>query len=82
MTAVVSAERAVRTWLTGAAGLLIVAAAFVMMAWAAPSPLHARPRHQPVTSTSVTAQLESQVRAGTKGSPWSPAARTLIEDRP
>lgn len=81
MTAVVSAEHAVRTWLTAAAGLLIVAAAFVMMAWAAPSPLHARPP-RPVTSTSVTAQLESQVRAGTKGSPWSPAARTLIEDRP
>lgn len=80
MTAVVSAERAVRTWLTGAAGLLIVAAAFVMMAWTAPSP--ARLHHQPVTSTSVTAQLDSQVRAGTKGSPWSPAARTLIENRP
>jgi len=32
MTAVVSAERATRTWLTGVTGLLIVATAFVMMA--------------------------------------------------
>ncbi len=88
MTAVVRAERATRTWLTGATGLLIVAAAFVMMAWAAPSPAHARPQHQPALGviasiTSVTAQLESQVWAGAAGSPaWSPAVRTLSEDRP
>ena len=83
MTAVVSAERAARTWLTGATGLVIVAAAFIMMALAAPPPAHARP-HRPATSTSVTAQLESKVRAGpgAAGSPGSPAARTLIEDRP
>ena len=79
MTAVVSAERAARTWLTGAAGLLIVAAAFVMMALAAPPPSHGRP-HRAVTTTSVTVQLESQVQ--TAGSPGSPAARTLTEDRP
>jgi hypothetical protein len=86
MTAVVRAERATRTWLTGGTGLLIVAAAFVMMAWAAPSPAHARPQHQPVPAasiTSITAQLESQVWAGAAGSPaWSPAVRTLSEDRP
>ncbi len=81
MTAVISAERATRTWLTGATGLLIVAAAFVMMAWAAPSPPHARP-HRPATSTSITVQLESQVWAGAAGSPGSPAARTLSGDRP
>ena len=79
MTAVVSAERAARTWLTGVAGLLIVAVAFVMMALAAPPPSHGRP-HGAVTTTSVTAQLESQVRAA--GPPGSPAARKLIEDRP
>ena len=86
MTAVVRAERATRTWLTGGTGLLIVAAAFVMMAWAAPSPAHARPQHQPASAasiTSITAQLESQVWAGAAGSPaWSPAVRTLSEDRP
>jgi len=42
MTAMVSRERATATWLTGAAGLLILAAAFVMMACAAPSLVHAR----------------------------------------
>jgi len=81
MTAVISAERATRTWLTGATGLLIVAAAFVMMAWAAPSPPQARP-HRPATSTSVTVQLESWVWAGAAGSPGSPAARILSGDRP
>ena len=81
MTAVVGAERATRTWLTGATGLLIVAAAFVMMAWAAPSHPHERP-HRPAASTSVTAQLESQVWAGAAPAPGSPAARTRSAGRP
>jgi hypothetical protein len=42
MTAVVSQERAKATWLTAVAGLVILAAAFVMMACAAPSLGHAR----------------------------------------
>jgi hypothetical protein len=79
MAAVVRAEHATRTWLTGVTGLLIVAAAFVMMAWAAP--LHASP-HRPATSTSITAQLESRVQAGAAHSQRSPAVRTLSEDRP
>jgi hypothetical protein len=37
MTAVVSRDRARATWLTGVVGLVILAAAFVMMASAAPS---------------------------------------------
>ena len=74
MTAVVRAEHATRTWLTGVTGLLIVGAAFAMMAWAAPS---ARLHHQPAPSTSITVQLESQV--WTAG---SPAVRTPSEDRP
>jgi hypothetical protein len=81
MTAVVSAQRATRTWLTGVTGLLIVAAAFVMMAWAAPSPRQARP-HRAATSTSVTVQLDSQVRAGAAHSQRSPAVRTPSGDRP
>jgi hypothetical protein len=48
MTAVVSRERAKATWLTAAAGLLILAAAFVMMACAAPSLASPRP-HSAVT---------------------------------
>ena len=43
MTAVVSRERAKATWLTGVAGLVILAAAFVMMACSAPSLAHQRP---------------------------------------
>jgi hypothetical protein len=88
MTAVVRAERATRTWLTGGTGLLIVAAAFAMMAWAAPSPAHARPQHgtTPATSvasvTSVKAQLESQVWARPAVEPGSPAVRTRSAARP
>jgi uncharacterized lipoprotein YajG len=52
MTAVVSSERAKATWLTGVVGLVILAAAFVMMACAAPSLAHARPH-------GATAQLAS-----------------------
>jgi len=83
MTAVVSAEHATKTWLTGATGMVIVVTAFVMMAWAAPTHSTARP-HPSTTPHSVTvSQLESQVWAGAAGSPaWSPAVRTLSEDRP
>ena len=82
MTAVVSAERATKTWLTGATGLVIVVTAFVMMAWAAPAHSLARP-HPSATPHSVTvSQLESQVWAAAAGSPGSPAVRTLSEDRP
>jgi hypothetical protein len=82
MAAVVRAERATRTWLTGGTGLLIVAAAFVMMAWAAPAHPHAAP-HRPATSTSITAQLDSQVWAGGAApAPGSPAVRTPSAGRP
>jgi hypothetical protein len=53
MTAVVSRERAKATWLTGLVGLLILAAAFVMMACAAPSPAHSRPHEAMTQSASV-----------------------------
>ena len=48
MAAVVRRERARATWLTGLAGLVILAAAFVMMACAAPSVAHPRP-HEALT---------------------------------
>jgi len=54
MTAVVSRERATATWLTGVVGLVILAAAFVMMACAAPSLASPRPHGattQPVINT-------------------------------
>jgi hypothetical protein len=47
MTAMVSSSRARSTWLTGTAGLLILAAAFVMMLCAAPG-VH-QVRHESVT---------------------------------
>lgn len=57
MTAVISRSRAKSTWLTGAAGLLILAAAFTMMVCAAPgtrTPLHA------TTTQSVTTRCGQQ----------------------
>lgn len=54
MAAVVSRERAKGTWLTGLAGLVILAVAFVMMACAAPSLAHLRPHGPTVQSASVS----------------------------
>jgi hypothetical protein len=42
---VTSRERVRATWLTGAVGLLILGAAFVMMVMAAPSVTHPLPHH-------------------------------------
>ena len=54
MAAVVSRERAKGTWLTGLAGLVILAVAFVMMACAAPSLAHPRPHGPAAQSASVS----------------------------
>jgi type IV secretory pathway TrbD component len=75
MTAVISAERAARTWLTGATGLLIVAIALVMMAWAAPAHPHARPQRLAMPHSVTAGQLVSAVRAGPVSPPGSPSAR-------
>jgi len=53
MTAVLSRERAKATWLSGVAGLIILAVAFVMMACAAPSLTHPRPHGATAQSASV-----------------------------
>jgi hypothetical protein len=53
MTAVVRRERASATWLTAAAGLVILAASFVMMACAAPSSAHPRPQDALAQTASV-----------------------------
>lgn len=60
MSAIVSGERARATWLTGAAGLLLIMAAFAMMVIAAPSraPLHA---HGPGTTRSAPADLTAAI---------------------
>ena len=54
MAAIVSTERANATWLTGLAGLVILAVAFVMMAYAAPSLAHPRPHAAIAQSASVS----------------------------
>jgi hypothetical protein len=59
MTAVVSRGRAKATWLSGVAGLVILAAAFVMMACAAPS--LARPRPLGATAQSVSVYTSSLI---------------------
>jgi hypothetical protein len=53
MTAMVSRERATATWLTGVVGLVILAAAFVMMACAAPSLANPRPHGAMTRSADV-----------------------------
>ncbi len=72
MSAIVSQEHARTTWLTGAAGLLLLAAAFIMMAWTRPAP-HPHPaspvaaRPVPAGSVPVSSvpadRLLSQLRA-------------------
>lgn len=69
MTAVVSRERATTTWLTGVVGLVILAAAFVMMACAAPSLASPRPhgamtRSANVSTSSLITGSWSASRAG------------------
>jgi hypothetical protein len=59
MAAVVSESRAKSTWLTGAAGLMVLAVAIVMMVLAAPQ-THQAPRHDTVTSH-VTHDVTSRV---------------------
>jgi hypothetical protein len=47
MTAIVERQRARATWLTGAAGMLMVAVAVAMMVYAAPRPHTVRPGPAP-----------------------------------
>lgn len=67
MTAIVSRERARNTWLTGAAGLLLLGVAFMMMIAAAPAHAHHRP-HIPLQSrvtTDLCRQLTSRIDSTT-----------------
>jgi hypothetical protein len=62
MTAIVSRERAKATALTGAAGVLLLMAAFVMMLAAAPKQAQHRPAAPPVTQ--LTTDLCRQLTPG------------------
>jgi hypothetical protein len=55
MTGVISGEPTKATWLTGAAGLLIIVAAFVMMVMAAPVQPHPHAAASPTTQTTMVA---------------------------
>jgi len=68
MTAAVSKERAKATWLTGVAGLVILAAAFVMMACAAPSLAHPRP---PGAMTQPASVYISSLITGSWSASWA-----------
>ena len=70
MNAVVSPERAKAMWLTGLAGLLILAAALAMMACAAPSLAAPRPH----TAVSHAARVSTSARI-TESQPLSRAVR-------
>ena len=61
MVAIVSRERARATWLTGLAGLLLLSAALMMMAMAAPA--HVRP---PAAQKIIVESDSTSV-----GVPWS-----------
>jgi hypothetical protein len=67
MTAVVSRERATATWLSGGAGLVIVAVAFVMMACAAPSLAH--PRLHGATAQPASVYTSSLIAGSWSASP-------------
>ena len=67
MTAVVSRERAKATWLSGVAGLVILAVAFVMMACAAPL---AHPRPHGATAQSAIVYTSSLI-TGSWSARWT-----------
>ncbi len=68
MTAVVSRERAKAPWLSGVVGLVILAAAFMMMAWAAPSLAHPRPHGAPAPPATVST---SSLITGSWSATWT-----------
>jgi hypothetical protein len=66
MKTVVSRERARATWLTGAAGLLILGTALAMMVVAAPSATHPLPHHAAAQAvTQAMPDSERQLTART-----------------
>jgi hypothetical protein len=86
MTAVISRERAKATCLTGAAGMLMLAVAFVMMVVAAPAHVHGRPHTavQPPSlqlTTDIGRQLTSRTdSASSRAHRAGPAADSAWAD--
>ena len=79
MTAVVSREQAARTGLTAAAGVLMLAVAFVMMVVAAPGQAHARvhPAKPPAVrlTNDALSVTPAQVTPAGRGAPGPNGAR-------
>ena len=69
MTAVVNRERATATWLTAVVGLVILAAAFVMMACAAPSLASPRPHGAMTRSANVSTLVDHRELVRERGRP-------------
>jgi hypothetical protein len=77
---VISRERMRATWLTGAAGLLMLGVAFVMMVVAAPSQAHPLPRHAAAQAQAYTLSMitESWSANGSEWAARSPLARSVV----
>jgi hypothetical protein len=76
MTAVVSRERARGAYLTGAAGLLMIAIACVMMVVAAPGRAAASGHGAGVAKPAAVRLVTDACLAGDRGAPPSPPCRT------
>lgn len=77
---VISRERARATWLTGAAGLLMLGAAVVMMVVAAPSRTHPLPRYAAAQTQAYTLSMITESWSG-DSSEWAarpPLARSAV----
>ena len=72
MTAVVGQQNAKSAYLTGTAGVLVIAIAFVMMVLAAPSHAHPRPQG---AATPPAQTLSRVTQAVFPGGPSIPSAR-------
>jgi len=81
MSAIVSQEHARTTWLTGAAGLLLLAAAFIMMAWTRPAP-HPGPASPAAASPAAASPAAaSSAAAGSAAASPVPADQLLSQLR-
>jgi hypothetical protein len=78
MTTVISRERARATWLTGAAGLLILGAALVMMVVAAPSQGHPLAHHAAAQAYTPIMMTESWSASSSEWAARTPLARSAV----
>ena len=75
MTAVVGQQNAKSAYLTGTAGVLVIAIAFVMMVLAAPSHAHPRPQGAATPSAQTLSEITQAVHPGGPSVPSARAGR-------